>query len=280
MGSAGLLGVLLLLGGEGVDQVAELKECRELLRSRHLSERGQALLRLGKLLELPGEEVSPNVTRTLASALHDESFEMRREAASKIATSPHQKEAVGALVEALEEIQKDWSKRGRGRGREPLARDALAYAEVVVKGLGQLPDDRSVKSLTTLLSRFPPGAPRGMVSVVAGSLVELGAREGIKSVIERLSQAAAAAGRQAGRGGDDQNRRRSGERGGEALHRLLAKAAEERGLEGIPEWSDKAHAEWRHWFSKNQGRFPAKLGRIEPIRPAESDDSGDDRKAN
>jgi len=214
----------------------------------------------------------------LVATLDDEKVAVRLEAVKALQRGMHPDVSVGALATALEETRKelakipfgkgDWGGGAPGAKEDPKvverrkARDELlGLAQQIVKGLRELPDDRSVAALADLLPTLSRWNGE-LLSSTADALLGLGSRDGVSAVVQRLKSAPVNdTGGKYG-GGPDTT--------GKMLRDLLAAAAPKKGTEPVPAWDEKEAPDWEHWLAKNQKHFPAKLGRygIEQLRKA------------
>jgi hypothetical protein len=252
---------------------AALKEWQPQLRSKEEAERLAALQALAQQSLSHRNAPSEPIAKALAVGLRDESVTVQSESARLLLDGQHPEIAVRSLIEEVEDVRAEFAKIGRQRGssREDGGNSQFeeleAYSELLVTGLGTLPDDRSVKTLVQLFTQLGGrGRGGGMTLRVARSLAQLEAREGVKALATGLSQVKAADSRGRGRrgGGGGGGSPGGNDEGGRAeqVHEILAALARANDLDDIPSWGEDAADDWKEWFGRNQKHFPAKLGRI------------------
>lgn len=260
------------------EEAAAVAEQAPKLKSKDMGERRSAIAALVALDSKHPLCPSLESAKLVAAALDDEKVAVRLAAVTALERGMHPDVSVGALATALDETRKelakipfgkgDWGGGAPGAKEDPKvverrkARDELlGLAQLIVKGLRGLPDDRSVAALAELLPTLSRWNGE-LLSSTADALLDLGARDGVTAVVQRLKSAPINdTGGKYG-GGPDTT--------GKTLRDLLAAAATKKGTEPVPEWSEKEAPDWERWFAKNQKHFPAKLGKygIEQLRKA------------
>jgi hypothetical protein len=260
------------------EEAAAVAEVTPKLKSKDPSDRRFAIAALVALDAKHPLCPSLESAKLVAAALDDEKVAVRLEAVKALERGMHPDVSVGALATALEETHKelakipfgkgDWGGGAPGAKEDPKvverrkARDELVgLAQQIVKGLRELPDDRSVAALADLLPTLSRWNGE-LLSATADALLGLGARDGVTAVVQRLKSAPVNdTGGKYG-GGPDTT--------GKTLRDLLAEAAPKKGTEPVPAWDEKEAPDWERWLAKNQKHFPAKLGRygIEQLRKA------------
>jgi hypothetical protein len=295
----------------GVHQEAEqkaLKELRGKLQSKDVAQREKALAEVAALTKAHENAPSRGVADTLAIALDDESFGIRAKAANFLVDGQHPDAAVKALTKALDDVREEFSKIGRraqergGGEHSILSGDGKLYVDAVVGGLAKLPDDRSVEALCNLLKQLPADAPSEAVLPVARALEQLGAREGIQTIVQRMVTGEGTNGGGGGggarnggggagggggggsgggkggggAGGGGRGRGGPGDRNGDGfkdrgadegqkkeLHQTMTEAASSRKIAGdAPKYDSQVAQAWKQWLEKHAGAFPAKLGHV------------------
>ena len=255
--------------------------------------------------------------------LKDESYSIRREAIRLLKLCPEREPAVKCLSEALDTAVADagtglgrggrggrGNAGGRGRGgggggegeggneaggggasawaqyREALE-ERGAYVEDLLGALGELPDDRSVRSVSKFHERAEgriwgryrlPAAKalgmlgtRGAMDTVHSSLADAMKQAKADKEREEKAKKAGQEEEQGGRGGRGGREGREGRQGSSAaeqsqqLHDILSAAAKKLELEDVPVFDDKVDRSWKKFLSKNRSSYPSKLGKIEPI---------------
>jgi hypothetical protein len=262
-----MLILLLIVWSFAETSTDQLRLWQEQLRSRKVLERVQALEAMVEHVK-NDPQPSPQVAKLAARAVQQESIEVKLAAVTLLTLSPHRLEAVEALCWLAGELRKEIAGLGRGSNRGELSVDEKELLQKVVRGLAQLPDDRSVKAVQDLIQNAPQQAP--LVELFAEALVALQARSGIAAVVQQLSNIGTRLARAQSQPDRGQRLRTAGDR----LHQLLFDLADSLELQGMPRhWSARVDREWRDWFAANQKHFPKKLGRVKDRLADERRDS-------
>jgi hypothetical protein len=268
-------------------QAAAIKDLKPQLRAKDAKDR---LATIQKLAQISAEHPtipSSEASELIAGALEDDSYEVRTEAARLLGGELHPDVAVRSLVAAIDGVRSDLGKLGHGRGgggggggnggsggggnggpdgddgkgtdgkaaeQRKLREEMTKYAQTVIEGLGKLPDDRCVEALSDLILQLTRRNGGELIVPAAQSLVQLDARKGIESVIQKIKLSS---------GGGDSGGKWGPDTTGQQLHDLLARAVADKGLESAPAWTKGEQPDWDKWLARNQKRFPAKLGKYD-----------------
>ncbi len=231
---------------------AELKRLAPLLASKDAGQRMSALSVAAGLTEehenAPGKEVA----KVLARALADDQLEVRQLAIELLVDGQHPETAVTTVVAQLKGFERNmWSLVGSMTGPDNehgTPEDAMQYLEASMRACSEVPDDRVVKALSSLLGAYPAemrGEPVAMAAT--HSLLELQTQGALEAVIKQLAK------------GKDTTRLRR-------IHMSLVRVADEKEIEKRPAFGDKVEREWTVWLRKNKRAFPAKLGKWDGVR--------------
>lgn len=188
------------------------------------------------------------VAKALIAALDDPALRVRTKVLGMLVDGQHAESTVSALVGRLGDIKRNmWGLVEWLRGKQGVhgsADDALGYTETLMEVSGEVPDDRVVKALAYALKAMPTemrGQPVAMAAT--RSLLELGTRDAVKTVIKQFSP-------------------RPPSRGAvENIHGALEDFAIELEIEEYPDFTGDIKSRWERWAKKNSSRIPAKLGR-------------------
>lgn len=234
---------------------AELKRLGPLLESKDPAQRIGALGTVAALTEGHENAPSKDVAKALAAALEDDQLTVRETAIVLLADGQHPEVAVTSTVKVLKGFEKNmWSLMGTMTGpnnEHGTVEEAMQYLEASMRACRELPDDRVVKALASLLAAYPAemrGEPVAMAAT--HSLLELGTQDAVAAVVKQL-----------GRGKETTRLRR--------IHLALVRVADEKEIEARPAFGDKLEREWTVWLRKNKRAFPAKLGKWEGTREEE-----------
>lgn len=255
-----------------------IDETREGLASKDEKARTEAVMKIGALHDAMANSPSRAATEALAASLGDPSADVRLAAAMAFARAP-QAPALAELLRALDrerpkivDPEYDAIDTAQGLARvldpkapKPSEAERRKHKEVamsrlicstLVDALGGIPDDRATAAVIrhllfsqdkTIDTSFGP-------TRCVEALFRLGSRSGVDAAVaalereERVTKASAAS---------RKNLRRS-------LAAALARGAAARGFEDTPPPATGTGAEWRSWFGKHRGEFPAKLGTLAP----------------
>ena len=229
------------------EEKEELKRLAPLLKSEDPGQRMGALSSAAALTESHENAPSKNVAKVLAEALDDDQLTVRETAIVLLADGQHPEIAVTSTIKVLKGFEKNmWSLMGTMTGpnnEHGTVEEAMQYLEASMRACSELPDDRIVKALSTLLAAYPAemrGEPVAMAAT--HSLLELGTQDAVGAVIKQL-----------GRGKETTRLRR--------IHMALVRVADEKEIEARPAFGDKIERQWTVWLRKNKRAFPAKLGK-------------------
>lgn len=231
---------------------AELRRLSVLLDSEDPDQRMSAVSYAAALTEEHENAPGKDVAKFLAGALKDDQLRVRELALELLADGQYAETAVTAIVAELKWFEKNmWSLVGTMTGpknEHGTVEDAMQYLETSMRACRDLPDDRIVKALSSLLSAYPAemrGEPVAMAAT--HSLLELQSQDAVAAVIKQL-----------GSGKEPTRLRR--------IHMALVRVADEQDIEKRPAFGDKLERQWTAWLRKNKRAFPAKLGKWDGVR--------------
>ena len=209
------------------------------------------------LLAVEFKPAHKKISEALALGFKNDSYLVRAETARLMVKSPHPDVIVKAFVGAADDIRGFIVSVSGMQKDEAAALDvpsARLYSQRVIEGLGQLPDDRSLKALLEILASIPNREHQRYLPVVAGALTDLAAWDGLKALMPRF--------------GDMQSRdisrgaAKGPEKAAKKIHDHLASMARGLSLDEIPDYGPDVHQEWREWLDQHRKQFAVKLGRF------------------
>lgn len=242
-------------------EAAEIARLRPQLESADPGERTSALRQVADLTARHENAPSAEVAAVLAAALEDPSLRVRTRAVQLLADGQHPETTVVSVCALLESFEANmWTLvawlTGPDEQRGTVA-DAMKYLEVAMRASGDVPDDRVVEALSSVLLAMP-AEMRGQTVAMAAtrSLLELGTQDAVEAVLRQLSPW-------------------SETREMRNIHDALRDLAARLDVEA-PEYGDDAGKQWKSWFRRNGRRLPKKLGRWRgaPVEDEVEDDGG------
>ena len=261
------------------------------LKSRDVESRRITLRKVAALSHSHSNAPSVAVAKVLAGGLRDPSLAVRFEAIQLLLARQNPEVTVASLIAAIDGADSQWRKAKQLAQRiadekvdftvsavQEVSAGAY-YMDAVLAALGQVPDDRAVDALQSVLKRPLASTPAKYQIVACRSLLGLRQRNGVGAVLafhDKLEKFVLA-----------QSKKKSKQplvlkdlltiffavhtrSTQNSILQEIEQFASSEGLANFP-----GRGEWREWLRSNEGHFPTKLGKLEqPVHAELPDDVG------